>query len=795
MTALRYRRSKITTKLSKGSLRADKRRNIFAVSTIFMSACLLMTVATYLLGVTQQAKRGMEGRYQSCFYNINLDKTREVGAHENVEKVGVLYYFDTIKTDDYKLTSMYVDKAYLELARLDGYVGNLPVEADEIAVGSDYLEFLEQVFEIGDKLTLDIGMGVKEYTITGIIPMKNNRQNFTIYTSHALVEEIDATPLYSAYFRLNGGDKWDEEFITRAINGLAEDLEIEKEYIINSSYYFYLMNESSTQQVMMIVGLCLVISLASVLVIYNLFYISIIAKINEYGRLRILGATEKQIKTIVHREGQILSAIAIPAGLVIGAFNGYTRIPGGWQLSTSIVIAVIIGIVIYTSVMLAIKKPTALASEITPVEAMRHISYGNERSRKAKGTKKHMITPFRLAVINATRNKKKTVLTIASLGICGTLLTAGAAYFNSIDYEDMARKDFPEGEILVQLGAGNPSDFTPSEYFELQNEEAFTEELINSIGEINGVEGIKKFDGVVCTVDLPIGKTDYGAVGGYSQEDAEILNSFLLEGTVDTDVLIRDNGILVKTPHAWNAVYGWTPKLGETLSFRDINGNQLSFTIVGLISDKVANGGKTGFFVPSQVLTKIEGGISDYSYQLAVKTERKKMDSVEKELLSLIEGNQSLGLDTLREGALLYKAGTEEFSRGIFLLIALMGVFGIINLINTLITNLLVRKQELGALQALGMDNRQLTQMLLIEGLFYTLATLVISITLGNLCGYVLCQVIGKTGAFGELTFRVPIQQLCLYFAVVFIAQIMTSLISVKEFNRKTLVERMRDYA
>lgn len=45
-----------------------------------------------------------------------------------------------------------------------------------------------------------------------------------------------------------------------------------------------------------IVVICLVIILSSILVIYNIFYLSIITKVQEFGKLRAIGTTKKQIK-------------------------------------------------------------------------------------------------------------------------------------------------------------------------------------------------------------------------------------------------------------------------------------------------------------------------------------------------------------------------------------------------------------------------------------------------------------------------------------------------------------------
>lgn len=794
---MRYREGKITNKLARGSLKANTRRNIFAVVTIALSTCMVMAVAMYLFGVTKQAKRNIIGRHQASFFKVEPATITKIGQHEDLESMGITYYFDSVQENDYKLMPMYVDETLLELAKIQSIEGGLPKAQNEIAIGTDYLNHTGKTLGAGDTLTMDIGQGVEEYIVSGVFELKNTSKNFSIYTSKALVEATNEAPLYSVYFRIKGGDEWEEEYLVGAIEDLASDVGIRRENIVKSSYYIYLMKQGSISQMIMTIGLCLVVALASILVIYNLFYISVIAKINEYGRLKILGATEKQIRKIVYREGKILSAVAIPLGLVLGAIIGYILIPGGWSFSSAIIAAAVIGTIIYISVMLAMKKPTGMASKVTPVEAMRHISSDTSK-RKAGEKKYHRITPARLSIINASRNKKKTALTLCSLGVCGVLLMAGSVFLNSVDYEDMARKDYPDGEILVQLGAGKPSDFLPAEFLALQNKKFFTDQLIQDVSDIEGVTYTKMYSGIVVTVDYPSGTssiTDHCVIDGYTEDELDIFEEAFLEGTVDPKALLEGNGIIVGVPEAWNTVYGWTPALGDILSFRDAKGNQTNLTVMGIVSDTIASGGKGKLYVPLEVLSQIESGISDYQYEICVKVEKGKIEQVENEIQALIADNYDLGTITLKDGASEYRVQMEEMKAPIYILIGFIGVFGIINLLNTLITNILVRKQELGTLQALGLENRQFKEMLLLEGLLYSLATILITLTLGSVCGYVLCRMLSGTGMFGTLSFNFPIVQICLYFAAVLIVQIATSLLSVRTFQKQTLVERMRSYA
>ena len=76
------------------------------------------------------------------------------------------------------------------------------------------------------------------------------------------------------------------------------------------------------------------------------------------------------------------------------------------------------------------------------------------------------------------------------------------------------------------------------------------------------------------------------------------------------------------------------------------------------------------------------------------------------------------------------------------LLCAIIGLIGILNFINAIMTGILSRRREFAVLQAVGMTNRQLKTMLIYEGLFYALgssvAALILSILLNPLIGKML---------------------------------------------------------
>lgn len=129
----------------------------------------------------------------------------------------------------------------------------------------------------------------------------------------------------------------------------------------------------------------------------------------------------------------------------------------------------------------------------------------------------------------------------------------------------------------------------------------------------------------------------------------------------------------------------------------------------------------------------------------------------------------------------------------IYGLLIVIGIIGYISLINTMITSILVRKKELGILQAIGLSDKQLRQMIHREGLFFTFGTLALSLTIGNGLGYLLVRIIINTQILTISQYEYPITQTLVLIVAVVIGQIAITVFVNRYIHKQSLVERMRD--
>lgn len=125
-------------------------------------------------------------------------------------------------------------------------------------------------------------------------------------------------------------------------------------------------------------------------------------------------------------------------------------------------------------------------------------------------------------------------------------------------------------------------------------------------------------------------------------------------------------------------------------------------------------------------------------------------------------------------------------------LLIFLFLFALVNLINTLMTNLLSRKQEFGVLQSVGMSGKQLSKMLTMECFCYVVATLLITLVLGGLIGSLLVVVVNKTKILGTLIYQFPIWELLIFAAALLFVQVLYSIFAVRYMQKQSLVERIK---
>jgi putative ABC transport system permease protein len=781
----------VIKRLAKSSLRANKRRNIMTIVTIALAVALMMAIALIPIEIKQQQKNDEEGTAQAVFLNVPENSINKLKSSPDIEWAGEQYSVGSLKEKDYTLTVAYCDQAVLKASKLS-LQGKLPQKSDEILVEPSFLSQIGSKAKIGDALSLNLGDGVKkEYRITGIIDQQSNDTGkYVALVSKAYVEKQKGTGnlSFNTYISVKNADALSETELKQKVYVLAGQLNIPQNDVTISTSRYRILKSNTASDILGYIVIAAIILFAAAIVIYSIFYIAVAGKIKQYGQLRTIGTTKKQIRKIVYREGMYLSAIGIPAGLIVGGLAGYFMIPKGWNFITALLTAAIVGFIGLLFVLISIRTPVRIAANTSPMEAVRYSAYQG-KIKKNKSKKLHRkITPIHLAFMNFSRNRKKSLLTILSLGFSGILLVCVASMVGSYAPENDAKRDFPYGEYIISISGDGSDTFSDGR---IQMNNPLNQSLKDKILSTDGVKDVKIWSNIEMKYSMPNGADSSGTIEGFSQDELSLMKPYLTDGTLDYNTLVAKNGVVVSSPKVFKESYGWNVKIGDKIKATILNSRgektEKELTVMALLSGNYRAG--NFYWMPSDTLHALTG--MDCNSKFEVVTEKQKEKAVGESLQKIVDTNSNLELDSLQEQIRYYSTANRPIYIAFYIMTIFIALFGIINLLNTMVTNLITRKQEIGVLQAVGLSGLQLNRMLQMEGLLYTAGTAVLTLTVGTGLGYVVCMIVKNLGM--AIRYRFPVLPVCIFIVILLLVQLAISTFTVQNLKKQSLVERIHD--
>ncbi len=782
--------SAVEKKLASRSINADKRRSVFVILTIALAVCLMGTLC--FLYSAQQLKTldGILGQYQAGCGGLTREEVTRLVDAGKFEKWGCTVEAGTARHEDGVLQVSYVSPEMIDLMGYGEITGAYPQGENELCVERSFFRYFGLSGEAGQTVALDLGDGEKSYTVTGILEAENDSRIFTVWIPEAAVNTESS---YELRFRFAGSQGMEPDQLRADIERFFAEMGIPEDRTFYSSSYFgmvdlYLGNG------MEVYAAALLIAVVCAIVVYNIFYISVMGKMREYGRLKVLGTTPRQLKRVVKRERRFLTAIAIPLGLVCAAGIALIAVPGYWSWGDNLRSAVVVSLLTYGTVLIATRKPMAMAGKVSAIEAIRATAYSQQQGPSVSRQLHRRLTMPRLAWMNFSRNRKKAFVTTLSLGLTGILLLCVSAYANSVDVKEMAQSQFGDrSQYLLQY-----EDFAGREFVEMQRENPLGQDLREELAALPGVDYVTAYS-LTC-VEIPAisaipGNSEHEpfVVRGISQEDMTEMyaGSGVLEGIADYRQLLDGDGILVcPAGGALKEIYRTGYQVGDTVTLSCYNGQSKTYTVMGIVQDVQIGSSSHFFILPEEELSVLYPEISDFTGYVNLHTEQDS-DQLRRAVFSAVSDQRVAvsGLDDL--SAELERGLRGELARDYGILVFIF-VFSLINLANTLITNLLTRQQEFGVFQSVGMSDWQLSNMLSFECLYYVGITLLVTLTLGTACSLVVCEVFDQIGLFGTLTYHFPALQALLFAAALLLVQGVFSACAVRYTRRLSLVERIK---
>ena len=297
------------------------------------------------------------------------------------------------------------------------------------------------------------------------------------------------------------------------------------------------------------------------------------------------------------------------------------------------------------------------------------------------------------------------------------------------------------------------------------------DEMIGEIASIDGVEQITERKGFGVQYDFPQ-HDEYGnndIIYPLTEEELQGIGSYLEEGTADMEALLSGNQVLVAENDIVEEIYGWRFQVGDTVTLRYYDGSGMrekEVEIAGMLNgafNRDHNGIEGWFVMPEQAVLRWISYDSINS-SLLISTDPAKETKVGESLEQIVGDRSELTMETLAERRIAYEQSADQ-------------IFGAIS--------------GLAMLESIGMSKGQIRKMLLGESLLLVGVTVGVTMTIGTLCGYILCRMLRGIGAV-YMQFRFPFEFALGYVVVLILVPLLITIVSMKSFAREALVERLR---
>ena len=791
--------AKMISLMSKQSLKSSRMRNLFVMITIVLASALLTTILMFAMGQKQQVKNNLSHRQQVGYYNLTNEQVEMLKADDRIAyqiqaKTGILSQMDGFDVMPYYVSEL-SDK--IQIGEL--LEGKLPEKEDEIAAQAAMLKKMGVEPGVGSSVTFTFYDGSTEtFRVSGILNGSDTARQFSVFFSENYAQngsQLKDMP-YEVYAKLYGATTMHPEDCKEEMYLIGSDAGIERKYVSPSKSFIESLSVD-TQSVMVYGMVGAVILLACILVIYGVFYLSVIGRIHQFGQLCTIGMTKKQMKRFVSREGGVLYLRSAPIGILIGGIAGYFIIPDGFNIVNTLLIIALVFSVIYVITMISVRKPARLAAAVSPMEALRYVPQdGMKKGANKKLCRK--LSPVGLGMMNFSKNRKKATITMLSLALGGILFMTAATYMSSFDKENYARQGyFVDAEFHIGY-AQSAIELNENGMSGIQAEMPLNDEMVQEISALDGVEKVMEIKSFGIRFDYP--KNDeYGnddIIYPLSGEETREIGKYLEDGSADYDKLMSGNYILVAGNGNAAEIYGWEFTVGDTIILHYYDGSKMTekeVTILGVLNDKYVldHEGLEGWFLMPEQAVLNWLAYDCLNAHLLVSTGADKEEWVGKALTEMLEEKSKLYLETFADRKVAYEQTANQMFGAISGLAIFIMMFSILSMMNTLITNIVTRKQELAMLESIGMSKVQIRRMLLGESLLLVLATVGVTVTIGTLCGYVLSNVLYNMGAF-YMAFKFPVSFALIYAGILIIVPLLITFVSMQSFSKEALVERLR---
>ena len=864
-------------KLTIKNLKLNRKRTIVTIIGIMLSVALITAVATmYSSSISSliEFETYEKGDFHVAFFEVPMEEVNSLKNNRKIEEVFLTQDMGYAKLEDsknkykpYAFIKAFT-KSSLENLSVKLTEGRLPENEDEIVIPTHLKTNGRVTLNVGDTICLNVGTRVsdgyelnqnnafneeipeeiinttsKTYKIVGIIerPATNiegySAPGYTFITYMNEENISDKTDVYCQYTQ--DGSK-DYINVTANILGINEeifrkfevgDFDTKEEYknageeIAKAKYDYninsYLIdleirplnNNTVGGLGAVVVVICGIIVFTSVFCIKNSFDISIAEKTKQYGMLKSIGATKKQIRKNVFYEGAILGLIGIPLGLLLGIFASCILIiisnyfigdmfAKGLKLVLSfswIAFAVSIGLGIVT-IYLSALGVARRASKISPIESIRNSSEIKIKSKKMKSPKaikKIFGIGGEISYKNLKRNKKKYRTTVISITVSVFVFIA-LSYFMSLAFD----------EVKNEL---NLRDYNLSLLIDVKNDEQMYQKALETT-KLDNITNYTVSKNDSCYITNPRYSSEYKEfMNVTSDEENDTFDGYINVRTINNEqykeyikelgldyeemknkAILIDNRVIgkydsEKGKYIEKTVKVFDYKENDTINCKTQDDKQFKIKI-GLSTDSLPFGIEpiSNYFmiISDEVFEK-----HFTSDDIMIYYDSCNPDKLQDDIDELLNG-YNYNINNVEENARMME---KLFTLiGIFLygFIIVITAIGVTNIFNAITANMELRKPEFAMLKSIGMTTKEFNRMIRLETVFMGIKSLLFSIPIGIGLSYLIYYALDEDQV---LKFSIPINAIIIAIVAVFLLITCIMKYSMSKINKQNTIETIRN--
>lgn len=658
--------------------------------------------------------------------------------------------------------------------------GGFPQSSDEAMITENAKDMLN--LSIGDPITVDMPNGAAHtFRISGFVKntanlMSNDSYGVFITTEKFRSlsadtgngESLGSSTVFYVQFSDTGN-------VQSEILNLKSQFGLSNEQVFENTKLLGLLGQSSNSFMMQVYAaagvLFVLVLFAGIMMIASSLNSNVAQRTEFFGLMRCIGATPKQVMSLVRKEALSWCRFAIPIGVLSGVVviwilcfvlrflspEYFGAMPAFSISIPSILAGIIVGLL---TVLLAAQSPAKRASKVSPLAAVSGNANALQPVRKAANTK-WLKVDASLGIHHAKSSRKNYVLMVASFGLSIVLFLSFSVTITFMNH------------TLTPLYPWAPDISIVSPDNSCSVDKIFVDNLKEN-PVVDAVYGRMFAYDVPATVN-GIEKTV--VLISYEQQQFEWAADYLQSGSLETVQNERNTGLTVFDSQG-------SMQVGDQVMM-EIDDQSVEIEIAGLLSASPFNSaGDSAIIICSEDTFRQITGEENYTIidmQLSTNATDDDVNTIHRTYGS---GFNFVDKRMDNSSILGIYYCVWLFLYGFLALIALITVF---NVINSIALSVAARTKQYGAFRAIGLSTHQLSRMVIAEATAYAVSGCIIGTLLGLICHKLLFSLL-ISSHWGE-AWTIPFSELGIILLIVVLAVILAVYGPIKRIRKMSIVD------